>query len=320
MRTESVPNCIFCHVEGSAVYTGLSDRLFGASGSWNFRRCPNAGCRLMWLDPRPVEEDIKEAYSQYYTHDPDVGSAGSLRPAAVRMARRFLYLLNGVGSLTQEHAQLWAMYLSGVRPGRLLDVGCGGGARLTHFQNAGWKVEGQEVDPDAAKLARETANVPVYCMPLEAAGLEAHFYDAIILNHVLEHLHRPHDLLRECGRLVKPGGVIVLVTPNSASYGHQVFGTSWRALEPPRHIFLYSPTSIARLAEDCDFRTFDVWSSAANAEDIFLRSNSLLAAESGVRESPLRIRARAYGFLRAAYAQNRKTGRCGEDLVLRVRG
>src|SRR5947199_6875221 len=137
MRTESVPDCIFCGVGGLPIYAGLSDRLFGAPGSWNLRRCPNAECGLVWLDPRPIKEDIKDAYQQYYTHEPDTGRAGSFRPTAVRTARRFLYQLIGVGRLTKEHARLWAMYLSDVRPGRLLDVGCGGGARLTYFQSAG---------------------------------------------------------------------------------------------------------------------------------------------------------------------------------------
>ncbi len=266
----------------------------------------------------PVEEDIANAYKRYYTHERHEEGGATLRSLSILTIRKLIYRLIGVGRLTQEHKKLWAMYVDDMAPGRLLDVGCGSGARLLHFQKAGWEVEGQEIDPEAAESARKTAKARVFCVPLESARLAAHSYDVIIMNHVIEHVHRPIDLLRECGRIVKPGGLIVAVTPNSESCGHNHFGKFWRGLEPPRHVFIYCPASIAHLADQSGFSHFDIWTSAANAEDVFLRSASLESQEAGGSGSIVRTRTRAFRFLRREYVETRTNGVGGEDLVLRI--
>ena len=71
IRRESVPGCPLCGLMGSTVlYDGLEDRLFGAAGTWRMRRCAAPQCRHLWLDPRPIEEDIGRVYDTYYTHAP----------------------------------------------------------------------------------------------------------------------------------------------------------------------------------------------------------------------------------------------------------
>jgi SAM-dependent methyltransferase len=317
MRTEAVQNCFLCNIPGAILYDGLRDYLFGTTGSWGMDRCPR--CVLTWLDPRPTEEDIAGAYQQYYTHGSDERASGGRHARLIRVARQMAYRILGCDSLLREHRKIRAMYLSNIPPGRLLDVGCGNGMRMLQFQRAGWIVEGQEVDPEAAKIAREITAASVYSGPLESLNLPDNSYDVITMNHVLEHVHRPVDLLKECGRILRPGGIMVAVTPNASSHGHRLFGRAWRGLEPPRHIFLYSPDSIARLAEASGFRSYDVWTSAANAEDMYLRSNAIRMAERGITYAKLRIRLDALRFVRQEHSQNVKHPGCGEDLVLRIR-
>lgn len=62
-------HCYLCGREGEPLYRSLSDRLWTVPGIWNFRRCPEAGCGLVWLDPCPVAEDIPLLYENYITHD-----------------------------------------------------------------------------------------------------------------------------------------------------------------------------------------------------------------------------------------------------------
>ncbi len=69
--THSRPNCYICETEGRRLYEGLTDFLFGVSGEWNFRKCRNPECGLLWLAPMPRVEDIPKLYRKYYTHVTD---------------------------------------------------------------------------------------------------------------------------------------------------------------------------------------------------------------------------------------------------------
>src|SRR2546429_421611 len=68
IRSRPCPDCYVCGGRGTLLYEDLNDRLFGAPGVWNVKRCPNPACGLLWLDPMPDEEDIGKAYAEYYTH------------------------------------------------------------------------------------------------------------------------------------------------------------------------------------------------------------------------------------------------------------
>jgi hypothetical protein len=75
IRSEPCPECDICGASGNLLYDGLNDQLFGAPGKWNLKRCSNADCGLLRLDPMPLQSDIGLAYNSYYTHDaPDNGS------------------------------------------------------------------------------------------------------------------------------------------------------------------------------------------------------------------------------------------------------
>jgi hypothetical protein len=69
IHTIPCPDCKICGSPGVSTYQGLQDRLFSTSGFWNLKKCSNAECGIMWLDPMPLESDIHKAYTSYYTHD-----------------------------------------------------------------------------------------------------------------------------------------------------------------------------------------------------------------------------------------------------------
>jgi hypothetical protein len=69
IRSEPCPRCYLCQTAGEMLYEGMRDRLFGAPGEWNLRRCPNRDCGLLRLDPMPLEADIGKAYADYFTHE-----------------------------------------------------------------------------------------------------------------------------------------------------------------------------------------------------------------------------------------------------------
>src|SRR5205823_7950910 len=113
--------------------------------------------------------------------------------------------------ISGERKRLGLMYLDRVPPGRVLDVGCGDGSRLARLRSLGWDVMGQEMDPKAASRAGETYGVRVHVGPLEGAGFNEGEFDAIVMNHVIEHVHDPVRLLAQCARLLRKGRTLIAV-------------------------------------------------------------------------------------------------------------
>ncbi len=134
-------------------------------------------------------------------------------------------------------------YLPHVADGRLLDIGCGSGDWLKRMCELGWRGEGTDFDAAAVDIAR-TNGLQVHYGALKDLDFPRDTFDAITMNHVIEHVPDPIALIAECWRILKPGGRIVLATPNIESLGHRIFKEHWRGLEPPRHLHVLSPASV----------------------------------------------------------------------------
>lgn len=93
IRVNEAPLCLLCSNEGLPLYQGLRDRLFSAPGTWALMRCPK--CGLVWLNPRPVPQDIGKLYEYYYTHDTADHIPRFARKSAERIASILLDALDG---------------------------------------------------------------------------------------------------------------------------------------------------------------------------------------------------------------------------------
>jgi SAM-dependent methyltransferase len=298
IRSLPCPTCYLCGTEGEPLYEGLRDSLFGAPGAWNFSRCPNRMCGLIWLDPIPSEEDIGKAYATYYTHhnenEHDFGLKSRTRLKSSLIA--VYSLLLRATRIRRARKQIASMYLGETAAAKLLEVGCGDGNRLARLRALGWDVQGQEVDPEAAAHARLTHGINVHLGHLEELEFPDAVFDAVIMHHVIEHVHDPARLLKECKRVLRVGGALVVVTPNAESYGHELFGSHWRGLEPPRHLKLFSQRTIRQVAARAGFSRFETWTSPAHAEDFARGSLS-----TGVRPQITSVSRLARGFWAASY-------------------
>lgn len=98
--------------------------------------------------------------------------------------------------------------------GLLLDIGLGTGANASVFQKLGFKVEGVEPEPEAIKIAQQTApGVPVMQAPFPGAPLQEGRYGVAVMLDVLEHLEDDTAALREAARVLSPGGVLLITVP-----------------------------------------------------------------------------------------------------------
>jgi len=144
------------------------------------------------------------------------------------------------------------LHLSRNEKGRLLDVGCGSGQTLELMAKLGWSVEGIDSDPVAVSRAHERG-FKVRQGTLDQQKFPGGCFDAVVMRHVIEHLHDPLSQLQECYRVLKPGGVLVTVTPNGKSWGHRRFNRDWRGLEPPRHLHIFSHSSLGAISAKAGF-------------------------------------------------------------------
>jgi SAM-dependent methyltransferase len=148
-------------------------------------------------------------------------------------------------------------HLKVVPGGRYLDVGCGLGTMVAAMSRLGMQAHGVEPSPIAAGQARE-AGLAIFCGMLREAKYDHDSFDCVSMFHVLEHTPNPVDVLRECCRIIKPEGEIVIAVPNYDSLVFKLVGWSWIGLDQPRHLHQFRPRSIRVAAEQAGARIVDI--------------------------------------------------------------
>lgn len=323
MRFEDFPQCPICASPGDYVYQEMIDHLFNVSGTFSLRRCKNTACKTLWLDPRPCEEDIHLAYHSYFTHNsPDEPQRRGIRSNIVlSLARPFRNFVAEGSGYRKQRRSADLMYLQDVPPGKVLDVGCGDGGILESLRTAGWEVYGQDVD-GVVRETLEKKEIPHFIGTLTEAQFRDGTFDAVVSNHVIEHLYNPISVLHECWRILRPGGVLVITTPNSESAALDRFGRYWAGLDAPRHLLIFSRMSLALSAREAGFLNPEVKTSDIRADSNSLLSHHYKKVEDADQPLPFRHgianvvceRLRQYGkSLRGVTNTN-----AGEELVLRV--
>jgi 2-polyprenyl-3-methyl-5-hydroxy-6-metoxy-1,4-benzoquinol methylase len=138
---------------------------------------------------------------------------------------------------------------------KLLDVGCSSGALLAVARDMGFAVRGVEPAPAAAQSAQRAGFEVFQGLLHEAAYADASF-DACVMFEILEHVNEPLALMRECARVLRPGGVLVVNTPNAASWTARAMQARWEGfslMAMGGHASFFNPASLTLLAERCGF-------------------------------------------------------------------
>jgi 2-polyprenyl-3-methyl-5-hydroxy-6-metoxy-1,4-benzoquinol methylase len=271
IRSEPVHFCKVCGAAGEPLYSNLSDTVFAAPGTWSLSKCSREDCGLLWLDPMPQVSDLAIAYREYYTHSN--GETSNLRNLAKQVYRIFVNTLLFFFTVPGERARAKRMFIDRTVPGRLLDVGCGRGDFLHMMSERGWDVHGVDFDAAAATAAKALYGLDVRIGTLDEVVASGDRFDVVTASHVLEHVPDPSEFLRQCRFLLKRGGVLVLKTPNVGSFGHKHYGKSWRGLEPPRHLHLFTIGALNACAAGAGFASVRSFTTAAGAEQILIASH-----------------------------------------------
>ena len=247
--------CPVCQGSGRFAFAG-GDRLHDLPGEYRYAECTTCGAG--YQAPTPTPEQIASFYPEEYA--PYKPGKAKRRNPIERAVLHSQYgysqvdsaLPDWVGRLLATVAYRDAVpYMAG---GRMLDIGCGGCKYLLAMQSLGWQPQGVEFNEFAVKTCRD-AGLDVFQGELRDAAFDDATFDLVTARHVIEHIPDPVAFVREIHRIVKPGGMMVLKTPNSAALGRGWFGTDWYANDVPRHLVLFSPDNLKRLAEGAGFRS-----------------------------------------------------------------
>jgi SAM-dependent methyltransferase len=136
--------------------------------------------------------------------------------------------------------------------GRILDIGAGSGEWLERVRGCGWEVAAVETDPIACE--RIASRGIVVRESAEDLFLSVDNFDVVTLNHSIEHVHDPHELLGAAFRLLNPGGQLFVETPNADALAHRRFGADWISLDPPRHLVLFNRKSLRDAVRSAGFK------------------------------------------------------------------
>ena len=315
MKLEAVPNCVACGRPGDPLYDGLRDTQI--EGRWSLSRC--RPCGMTWLNPRPAAEDLVQLYDRqdYYTHDTALDDwdqkliSGRIGQLSFSERLQLDLFANYVGRDRLGNpprlanrllvAALWAFPhvrdVIGGRVGwlapepgkRLLDVGCGSGDFLALQRFLGWDVVGIDPDAEAGKAARAKYGLTVHHADLATAPLEPASFDVVTSFHAIEHMERPFDLIEGGLQYLKPGGRMLVVTPNGTGIGHRVFKDAFADLLPPRHLHIFSGPVLARRAASFGATVLACRSTARRGHTVWTDSWNIRRAQRvNWRPSPLR--------------------------------
>ena len=242
-----------CPVCGSAARYDFSSRdlMFDRYDRYDYFKCTD--CGSVFLHPMPDMETISSFYPAHYSifdSESRVRKVSLLKQAMLRRTHGYTHLrvpllYRLIGGLLIPFWRLTPLYF--IAGGTLLDVGCGNGRFLSTMRALGWKVQGVELSENGVQVCR-AAQLPVHHGELASAAFPDASFDVITVRHVIEHVPQPHPFMSELARILKPGGLLLVETPNSEALGRRWLGPNWFANEVPRHLILHTRQGLNLLA------------------------------------------------------------------------
>ena len=136
--------------------------------------------------------------------------------------------------------------------GKLLEVGCARGDFLSVAKTA-FDVFGVEPNPELASESGVVA--PVHRDVIERTPWRD--FDVVASFHVIEHVDSPRSFIRASAERLKPGGLMVIETPNIDSLPFRLMKSRWRQFIP-EHYFFFDPKTITHVFEDNDLEVLAV--------------------------------------------------------------
>lgn len=206
----------------------------------------DCSCGLTFLGIHPSTAERKMIYSEEYYRSWGVKGENDELPRAMKH-RTFAARLDRIAG----H----------IRSGKVLDVGCATGYFLEVARDRGWDVHGVELSEYSARIAQGKFGDRVHNGTLEDACFDDGSFDLVTLSDLVEHVPDPVIFMGEVWRILNPGGLVLIVTPNVASISERLMRGRWSHYKE-EHLFYFSPQTIRQLLSMAGFETLLVESAS----------------------------------------------------------
>jgi SAM-dependent methyltransferase len=239
---------VLCNVCGSDEVIPLA-----VGEDFEYRTSPDSflavkcrGCGLVYLNPRPAMAELDRIYPpDYHAFDFSADRYGFVYKVRQRLeAKRILKACRGL----PDYA-------------RILDVGCGDGFHLDLLQKFGkssWQLEGIDMSDRAVEMGK-LRGLEIHQGTVQSMKIPQGTYDLAFMIATIEHVDQPLEVLQAVGKMLKPGGTVVMVTDNTDTLDFKWFqGRHWGGYHFPRHWNLFSPLTIRRLAQEAQLEVVEL--------------------------------------------------------------
>lgn len=199
----------------------------GAMGAYSLMECSE--CGLQYINPIPDKKRLDEIYLDYYK----VWGIEHFEEEISRIKKKtFIGYLENIIDYAPR--------------GRLLDIGCATGEFMTVAQEKGFDVYGVEVSPYGIKKCRELfGEEKIVPHNLQEKIFPFNFFDVITLSDVIEHIYEPASFLDIVWSILKPHGVLVIVTPDASSWTRSFLGMRWPHYKE-EHVYYFNRYNICK--------------------------------------------------------------------------
>jgi len=196
-------------------------------------------CSVFSLNPFPDQRQLAQAYDEsYYGY-----GETKFNPTVERVMNWFRF----------QNAKQFAKNLPS--NARVLDVGCGNGGFLQALGKCGnFELHGIEPPGKSCDRAAIVSNLNLHKGYLEKETFSNHYFDAIVLMHVFEHLPNPLESLLIITNISKRGAILQIEIPNINSWQYRVFKSKWLHLDPPRHLNMFPPSVLIKELESHNWK------------------------------------------------------------------
>ncbi len=222
---------IFCDLCGWREYDTFLNNIKSPEFDEEFTLVKCTKCGLVYINPRPRESQIGKYYS---------GSNYFSDTSNARQKYSFLYDM--------------VFKVAKVKKGKVFDIGAGTGLFLTEFKKRGWEVDGLEPANVGRRIAKTKFGISLKKDDLLDIDFKDKYFDLVVLNNVIEHLHKPVESLNKVSRIVKKGGCVLISCPNIDGIGSLLFRKKWYGMDVPRHLYQFNPETLGVLLNQSGFK------------------------------------------------------------------
>jgi SAM-dependent methyltransferase len=199
-------------------------------------------CGLVYANPRAPQEWIFARYSREYFWGEYLPAIGA--PEG-KVDERYI---------DRRYGPMLAFIRQQALEGRrLLEVGTGAGLFLKAAERSGWEVAGLELSPEGAAFARDRLGLNVRQERAEEMSFPDRSFDVAVMFDVIEHLLDPRAVVEATRRALRPGGTLIVGTPNLSALTHAALGVDWAVLSPLEHLYYFTEGTLTALLRSCGF-------------------------------------------------------------------